>query len=77
MKRPGGKHRSVHARRYFNPEAIPEQAKILNIHQGLRTVPIKVTGLPGPAMRFGASKEGLPVNVQQDASRETVGTAAA
>jgi aspartyl-tRNA(Asn)/glutamyl-tRNA(Gln) amidotransferase subunit A len=28
------------------------------------TVPLNVTGLPGLSMRFGASKEGLPINVQ-------------
>src|SRR6202140_1707708 len=28
------------------------------------TVPLNVTGLPGVAMRFGASKEGMPINVQ-------------
>jgi aspartyl-tRNA(Asn)/glutamyl-tRNA(Gln) amidotransferase subunit A len=28
------------------------------------TVPLNVTGLPGVAMRFGTSKEGMPINVQ-------------
>lgn len=28
------------------------------------TVPLNVTGLPGFAMRFGTSKEGMPINVQ-------------
>jgi len=28
------------------------------------TVPLKVTGLPGISMRFGTSREGLPINVQ-------------
>jgi aspartyl-tRNA(Asn)/glutamyl-tRNA(Gln) amidotransferase subunit A len=28
------------------------------------TVPLNVTGLPGLSMRFGRSKEGLPINVQ-------------
>jgi aspartyl-tRNA(Asn)/glutamyl-tRNA(Gln) amidotransferase subunit A len=28
------------------------------------TVPPNVTGLPGLSMRFGSSKEGLPINVQ-------------
>ena len=28
------------------------------------TVPLNVAGLPGVAMRFGTSKEGLPINVQ-------------
>ena len=30
------------------------------------TVPLNVTGLPGVAMRFGTSKEGMPINVQID-----------
>jgi aspartyl-tRNA(Asn)/glutamyl-tRNA(Gln) amidotransferase subunit A len=28
------------------------------------TVPLNVTGLPGLSIRFGSSKEGLPINVQ-------------
>jgi aspartyl-tRNA(Asn)/glutamyl-tRNA(Gln) amidotransferase subunit A len=28
------------------------------------TVPLNITGLPGISMRFGSSKEGLPINVQ-------------
>src|ERR1700751_5580947 len=28
------------------------------------TLPLNVTGLPGLSMRFGTSKEGLPINVQ-------------
>jgi aspartyl-tRNA(Asn)/glutamyl-tRNA(Gln) amidotransferase subunit A len=28
------------------------------------TVPLNITGLPGVAMRFGTSKEGMPINVQ-------------
>jgi aspartyl-tRNA(Asn)/glutamyl-tRNA(Gln) amidotransferase subunit A len=28
------------------------------------TVPLNVTGLPGVAMRFGTSREGLPINIQ-------------
>jgi aspartyl-tRNA(Asn)/glutamyl-tRNA(Gln) amidotransferase subunit A len=28
------------------------------------TVPLNITGLPGISMRFGTSKEGLPINVQ-------------
>ncbi|WP_244510050.1 MULTISPECIES: amidase family protein [Rhizobium] len=28
------------------------------------TVPLNVTGLPGTSMRFGTSKEGLPIKVQ-------------
>lgn len=28
------------------------------------TVPLNITGLPGVSMRFGTSKEGLPINVQ-------------
>jgi aspartyl-tRNA(Asn)/glutamyl-tRNA(Gln) amidotransferase subunit A len=28
------------------------------------TVPLNVTGLPGISMRFGTSREGLPINVQ-------------
>jgi aspartyl-tRNA(Asn)/glutamyl-tRNA(Gln) amidotransferase subunit A len=27
-------------------------------------VPLNITGLPGVSMRFGTSKEGLPINVQ-------------
>ncbi|SFV09928.1 aspartyl-tRNA(Asn)/glutamyl-tRNA(Gln) amidotransferase subunit A [Methylobacterium sp. 174MFSha1.1] len=32
------------------------------------TVPLNVTGLPGLSMRFGTSREGLPINVQLVAS---------
>ena len=28
------------------------------------TVPLNVTGLPGISMRFGTSKDGMPINVQ-------------
>lgn len=28
------------------------------------TVPLNVTGLPGISMRFGTSREGMPINVQ-------------
>jgi aspartyl-tRNA(Asn)/glutamyl-tRNA(Gln) amidotransferase subunit A len=28
------------------------------------TLPLNRTGLPGQSMRFGASKEGLPINVR-------------
>lgn len=28
------------------------------------TVPLNITGLPGVSMRFGTSKEGLPINIQ-------------
>ncbi|CAO4194427.1 Asp-tRNA(Asn)/Glu-tRNA(Gln) amidotransferase A subunit family amidase [Methylobacterium sp. RAS18] len=27
-------------------------------------MPLNVTGLPGLSMRFGTSREGLPINVQ-------------
>jgi aspartyl-tRNA(Asn)/glutamyl-tRNA(Gln) amidotransferase subunit A len=32
------------------------------------TVPLNVTGLPGLSIRFGTSREGLPINVQLVAS---------
>lgn len=28
------------------------------------TVPLNITGLPGLSIRFGTSKEGLPINMQ-------------
>ncbi|MDB5892604.1 MAG: amidase, partial [Rhodoferax sp.] len=28
------------------------------------TVPLNLTGLPGISMRFGTSREGMPINVQ-------------
>jgi aspartyl-tRNA(Asn)/glutamyl-tRNA(Gln) amidotransferase subunit A len=38
------------------------------------TVPLNVTGLPGLAMRFGTSKEGMPINVQIVASWQAEST---
>ncbi|MCW6506962.1 amidase [Lichenifustis flavocetrariae] len=38
------------------------------------TVPLNVTGLPGISMRFGTSKEGLPINVQIVGSWQTEST---
>ncbi|TXM93336.1 amidase, partial [Methylobacterium sp. WL103] len=38
------------------------------------TVPLNVTGLPGLSMRFGTSREGLPINVQVVGSWQAEGT---
>lgn len=38
------------------------------------TVPLNVTGLPGLSMRFGTSREGLPINVQVVASWQAEST---
>jgi aspartyl-tRNA(Asn)/glutamyl-tRNA(Gln) amidotransferase subunit A len=39
------------------------------------TVPLNVTGLPGVSMRFGTSKDGLPINVQIVSSWQAESTA--
>jgi len=33
-------------------------------YQQAATVPLNITGLPGISMRFGTSKEGMPINIQ-------------
>jgi len=45
-------------------EFIIDGQKVDATYQQAATVPLNITGLPGISMRFGTSREGMPINVQ-------------
>ncbi|MCY0970098.1 amidase [Chryseobacterium wangxinyae] len=54
----------IPAHRHGVEEFVINKQKVDATYLQGATVPLNVTGLPGISMRFGTSKEGLPINVQ-------------
>jgi len=54
----------VPAHKHGVTEFVIEGQKVDATYQQAATVPLNITGLPGVSMRFGTSKEGMPINVQ-------------